>query len=129
MKNSPRIMLIDDDSAAHIYHGVMIDNAGLDKSNISEFSSVKEAIESLEENKANPEILPEYIIVDLNMPVHNGWDFIDQFSQIAFSKDPPKIYIVTNSENPQDIKRAESLEQVSGIKTKFLTEEFFRALA
>ena len=63
--------------------------------------------------------------MDLNMPGLNGWEFMEAFTQIEHLQPLPKIYIVSNSDNPKDMEKAEADPLVTGIKEKFLTEEFF----
>ena len=64
-------MLIDDDNAAHTYHRIMIEGAGINLSDVESFYDVESAISSLEKhiNQGETDGWPDYIFVDLNMPI------------------------------------------------------------
>jgi CheY-like chemotaxis protein len=64
----------------------------------------------LDENSANA--LPEYILLDLNMPILDGFGFVEALQKEASTKSllpHLKIIIVTSSINPKDIQRAKNL--------------------
>lgn len=68
------------------------------------------------------EKLPEIILLDLNMPVMDGWEFLDEFTKVPT---PNKIiiYIVTSSIDPADVKRAKQYEMLSNYLVKPITIE------
>ena len=56
-----------------------------------------------------------YIFLDINMPVMDGWQFLEHFVQIGGSlKKEVTLYIVSSSINPKDIEKANKLESISG---------------
>ncbi len=71
-------------------------------------------LQNLEEDK-----IPDIIFIDLNMPVMDGWEFIEQFTKIKtkFNK-LITLYIVSSSINPVDIDRAKSLNNIEGYLVK-----------
>lgn len=81
------------------------------------FHNGKKALESLEPLMRNGDNLPEVVLLDLNMPVMDGWQFLDQFIQIPTSK-KVMVYIVTSSIDPEDLNRAKSYEVVSNYIVK-----------
>ncbi|MCW7469390.1 response regulator [Leptospira kanakyensis] len=66
----------------------------------------KEAYEMLSSRISLKESLPELILLDLNMPVWDGWQFLDEFTSIPVIQ-KITIYIVTSSSSEDDLKRAE----------------------
>lgn len=125
-----KLMMVDDDIAAHTFHKMMMDEAGwLNKDiEVVECYSADEALDILDNcihEKISP---PQVILLDLNMPSKTGWDFLDAFSDIAFEDTPPVVYIITNSEDPRDKQRAYSMSSVRAMKLKFLREDFFKEL-
>ena len=77
------------------------------------------AIDHLAENG---EHLPDMILLDINMPVMDGWDFLENFSEMAMSKDIP-VVMLTSSINPDDIEKAKSHQLVKGFLSKPLNKD------
>ncbi|MEO6550220.1 MAG: response regulator [Ferruginibacter sp.] len=87
----------------------------------------KEALDKLQAVILSGENIPEVILLDLNMPVMDGWEFLDEFIKVPA---PQKIciYIVTSSINPEDINKAKQYETVSDYVVKPITVEFLKDL-
>jgi len=68
----------------------------------------KEAYDKLNAMFLNSEKLPRIIFLDLDMPIWDGWQFLDEFIKIPIHIDQKiTIYILTSSNNEEDYKRAE----------------------
>lgn len=66
--------------------------------------------------------IPDIIFLDINMPVIDGWSFLDEFEKIKDTL--PKqidIYMVSSSNNPFDKARAQTLKMVKGYIPKPIT--------
>lgn len=75
------------------------------------FRNGKEALETLT-NMADDGIdLPTVIFLDINMPVLDGWQFLEEFDQIL-KEQVIHIFILSSSIDPQDLKKAELFESV-----------------
>jgi len=89
--------------------------------NLMVFSDGKQSIDYFEALLQNivEKSIPEIIFLDLNMPVMDGWEFLERFTSIKnkFNK-VITIYIVSSSINPVDIDRAKSLSSVCGYLIK-----------
>ena len=81
------------------------------------FHNGKEAYDNLRAIILAGEKLPDLILLDLNMPIWDGWHFLDEFTQIPIEK-PVTLYIVTSSIDPEDTERAKSYEIVSNYLVK-----------
>ncbi len=84
------------------------------------FKNGQEAIDYLRPCFLNGDKVPELILLDLNMPVMDGWQFLDEFVRIPCEK-KVVLYVVTSSINPQDIKRARLYEEVTDYAVKPVT--------
>ncbi|MHA7056201.1 response regulator [Aquimarina sp. M1] len=71
-----------------------------------------DALNNLKSIIVTKEQLPDIILLDLNMPVLDGWQFLDEFVKIP-CKEKITIYIVSSSVNPEDVFKARSYEIVS----------------
>ncbi len=56
--------------------------------------------------------LPDAILLDLNMPVMDGWQFLDELVKISMAENIP-IYIVSSSVDNRDIKKAKTYKMVN----------------
>ncbi|MEM0516725.1 response regulator [Aequorivita flava] len=76
------------------------------------FPNGKEALVKLKAIIESGENLPEIMLLDLNMPVMDGWQFLEEFTSIPTPK-KIQIYIVSSSLDPEDIERAKDFKSVN----------------
>lgn len=83
--------------------------------NLLVFNDGKQSIDYFEAllKDFNAKEVPEIIFIDLNMPIMDGWEFIERFTKIEnkFNK-LITLYIVSSSIDPADISRAKSLSNI-----------------
>jgi CheY-like chemotaxis protein len=79
------------------------------------FENGEAAIEHLQFLISTNGVLPDIIILDVNMPIMDGWDFLDEFNKLKSQLlKNIKIHMVSSSIDKSDIERAESHNEVSG---------------
>ena len=89
----------------------------------------KIAYDYLKDLLAKGEDIPEIIFLDINMPVMNGWDLLEELEHIksSFSK-LPRIYILSSTVDPEDYKRAKSFDAVVDFISKPLSKELLHEI-
>lgn len=78
------------------------------------------------EHKDDPQSLPDVILLDINMPIMDGWDFLEWYKSAKeqLSKQIP-IIMVSSSIDWRDIEKAKSYEEVLDYMSKPLTDGNF----
>ncbi len=121
MTPTPKLTCIIDDDT--IYTKLLIKLLRLKKlcTNILVFKNGKEAIEYFQnlsptEKRKN---IPELIFLDINMPIMNGWEFLNEFKDIREDiENKLSLYVVSSSIDPMDFKKANDIELVDGYLSK-----------
>jgi len=116
MSKIQKILLVDDDPIQNL-----INTKLLKRLEISEEIQVavngKAAFDSYLNNE---EELPELIFLDINMPIMNGWEFLEMLNRKS-KNNLPIIYMLTSSISPDDIKKSEDHPMVTNYITKPLS--------
>lgn len=122
--SNPKIKLaciIDDDNIYVNLIKKIIDTKKLCESLII-FENGQKGIEyfkTLLQNFSKKEDIPEVILLDINMPIMNGWEFIERFTKIKNKFNSQiTLYVVSSSINVVDIEKAKSLSTVENFLVK-----------
>ncbi|WP_291726306.1 response regulator [Bernardetia sp.] len=91
------------------------------------FKDGEDALNSLKPRLRSGRNVPEIIFLDLNMPIIDGWQFLDEIVKVNYKK-KVIIYVVTSSIDPADTKRAESYSIVDKYVVKPITPEMLEEL-
>ncbi|MFC0518205.1 response regulator [Mucilaginibacter angelicae] len=86
------------------------------------FNNGEEALKYLRPIIESPETLPSVILLDINMPVLDGWQFLDEFTKFNIRK-KITVYIVSSSIDQADHIKAGAYKQVSNFYVKPITKE------
>ena len=118
------IYIIDDDKANNFLTRIMLEDVGL--TNFRQFKIVDEAMDELHRVVAEKleNEYPTLILLDLNMPIKTGWDFLDEFR--AFPQEvtsKARIYLLTSSDFRGDHEKAKSYPEVLDFIDKPVTDE------
>lgn len=122
-----RVFIIDDDPIHQRIAQIMIVKHQLFDEYVS-YTEAELALTFLKENLKSTENLPDVILLDLNMPVVDGWDFLEAFEkfQKELSKDI-RIFIVTSSVDDKDKLRSQTFSCVRGFISKPLSPDIIRS--
>lgn len=94
--------------------------------NILVFTNGKDAIDYFKEEN----LVPDLILLDLNMPIMNGWEFLEVYTlhlkkhKITLSN----LYVVSSSIDPIDSKRAKSICCVTDYISKPISLQSFEQI-
>jgi CheY-like chemotaxis protein len=114
-------MLIDDDTITNFLNEMLINELAITKQLIVTTDGNK----ALEEIKTHQRegVLPDLILLDVNMPVLNGFEFLKKYNELDFSNhESPLIVMLTTSLNEGDKEKAKKLK-VNDYMSKPLTKE------
>lgn len=121
-----KVFIIDDDSIHQRIAQIMIEKHQLFDEYTS-FTEAEKAVAFLKEKKNSPQELPDVILLDLNMPVIDGWDFLDLYQDFRNELSKAiRIFIVTSSVDEKDILRAKEYAFVTGFISKPLSPDIIR---
>jgi CheY-like chemotaxis protein len=113
------ILLVDDNTDDNFFHQIIIKKMDI----ANRIDVVINGLEALDYLKRENQTPPELIFLDINMPKMNGWEFLEQYKNLDVKqKARVVIMILTTSANPDDIKKAKEIKEVTGFETKPLNK-------
>lgn len=87
------------------------------------FPNGADALEALKNANNTGILMPDIILLDINMPIMDGWEFLVEYAKLKPEINTPiTLFILTSSINDQDIKRAKAIEAVNNYITKPVTQ-------
>jgi len=112
------ICIIDDDLIYQLIINKIIAKLNIDYQVVS-FYNGKDALDTLSSTLKETKNLPEIILLDLKMPIMDGWDFMENIGRIlSYKKNKTEIYIVSSSISYEDQERAKSYPEIKGYFSK-----------
>lgn len=117
-KSETAVAIVDDDSI-YQFAARRIIELSYPLSTVQQFKSGSDALDYITSHSEAFEKLPDVILLDLNMPITDGWMFLDTYKKIKSTvcKDII-IYIVTSSIDARDISNAKRYPEVKGYISK-----------
>ena len=121
------IMLVDDNPDDNFFHERVIRKNNMADTVIAK-QSATDALIYLK-SKMNNKDAPELILLDINMPGMNGWEFLQEYNKLDKQLQSRVIVVMlTTSDNPDDKLKAMDLKCTSDFKTKPLTKEMLEEI-
>lgn len=124
MSRFSNVLLVEDDPITIMVCDRIIKMSDF-SDNVVSCENGKTAIDHINKLVNAGEKFPEIIFLDINMPVMNGWDFLEEFETIKDKISPmPRIFILSSTVDPEDYKRAKAFSAVDNFISKPLSKEF-----
>lgn len=123
------VLLVDDDPTTNFMHQLLLKNMGVAERLLVAENGV-EALRTLSQTCTVPDATacPDLILLDVNMPVMGGIEFLEAFQQLPLhSARRPVVFMLTTSTYLRELERLRALP-VAGIINKPLTREKVTAI-
>lgn len=115
--------IVDDDDIYQFTTSVLLKKTDL-VNKIIVFSNGLKAINFLKDEMGNKENIPDVLFLDINMPVMDGWEFLEEY--LLIKPMMPKsvvIYMVSSSVDEKDVIKSKSISALSGYLVKPISSQ------
>jgi len=129
MDMSQKITCIIDDDEIYLFSVKKVIELNNLSDKVLEFKNGQEALEFFRQYGNEYNALPDVIFLDINMPVMNGWEFIEEFKKLkpSISKNIT-LFVVSSSVDKTDVDKAKSLPAVHDYITKPITASQLKSI-
>lgn len=119
------LMLVDDNEFDQMMYKRIVDRSGL-VGELLQFIDPQEALDCLFDTTIG---MPSLVLLDINMPKIDGFEFLEIVSSELGERMCPVIVMLTTSLDPRDEERARRFQIVRDFQNKPLTEALLASLA
>ncbi|WP_375436542.1 response regulator [uncultured Hymenobacter sp.] len=123
MDKLPSILLVDDDSTTNFLNELLLKSLGVSEQ-LFVAQNGREALATLDQCCTRPGArCPSLILLDVNMPVMNGIEFLEEYLQLPRAQQQSIVVVMlTTSLHSRDLERVQELP-IAGLVNKPLTKE------
>jgi len=121
MNNQINLLVIDDDDINIFIIKKIVEKTGYEAKMVAKTNG-QLAIDYLKELVEAGESFPQLILIDINMPVLNGWEFLEAYEKLGIESDID-MYMLSSSVYENDIEKAKTYKTVKGFISKPLSIE------
>lgn len=121
LDNKINLLVIDDDDINIFIIKKIVEKTGL-AINMTSKANGQQAIDFIKETLSNPEQFPHLVLIDINMPIMNGWEFVEAYQMLNVQQSVD-MYILSSSVYENDIEKTKSYSSVKGFISKPLSIE------
>ncbi|MDQ3050094.1 MAG: response regulator [Bacteroidota bacterium] len=128
MSKFRNVLLVDDNEIDNFINERIITSSSFCE-NVVVRNSADGALNYLKEIAGSTDKIPDIIFLDLNMPVKDGFGFLEEFAQLSDGiKRYSKVIVLSSSISPEDINRASTNPFVYKYINKPLSEKYLEAV-
>ena len=117
-------LLVDDNYIDNIVTRRLLENSGFAQ-NIIIHESPDEAMQALRDGSVTPDI----IFLDIRMPTMDGFEFLELYDKLNIDKKRTKIYLLSSSLDPADIKSSTDNKYITQFIHKPLTKQILAEIS
>jgi CheY-like chemotaxis protein len=124
-----KVICIDDDPITLMLCKKVMERVEF-ASEINTLQNGEEAIKQFEDyEKIDTKNAPDMVFIDLNMPVMNGWEFLDEYFKREYHKKFKTHFIVLSSTiDPKDVEKSKLYSMVVDFLSKPITKTMLEEL-
>lgn len=123
------VFIVDDDKIHHFIIKKLLENNDISIEPLF-FENGLDAINDLKEKIKDGGILPDLILLDINMPILDGWQFLEEYIPLKVKLvNDIVIHIISSSDSIIDIEKAKSYKDViESYLVKPMTSDVIRSI-
>lgn len=119
MKKLETILLVDDDAPTNFFNKIIIKKTACAEQ-VEETQNGLVALEYIKSRYHENKSQPDLILLDINMPGMDGWEFLEEYVKLEFIDEMSSTIIImlTTSLNPSDMEKANTIKVINGFANK-----------